>query len=443
MSVPTPTAGFKIPKKLEGFLKPHRYNVAYGGRGGAKSQTISQLLLAEGASKPLRILCAREVQRSIRDSVHALLSDKIEEVGLGEFYEVLNTEIRGINGTEIVFAGLMGHTIQSIKSYEGIDICWVEEAHTVSKNSWQVLIPTIRKPGSKFFISFNPELESDNTYERFVLNPPPDCESVEINYMDNPWFPDVLEKERLYAQKSMPKDEYEHVWLGKPRLVIAGAIYPGEIRDMVTGGRFTRVPYDPRFEVHTFWDLGWNDQMTIVMVQKTHPSAINVIDYFEDSHKKYSEIVSEIEKLPYRWGVDWLPHDGDQHHPTSGESAKSTLRQLGRRNVRVIPRGDPDERIRQSRMVFPRLSIDNTDRTCETGYRGGKRLMTCLKSYKRGIPERTGEPGAPVHDEYSHAADAFGNMCLMANRIVNSGDEPRRATLPKRRQLDRGMGALG
>ena len=433
----------QIPEKLAGFVYPKRYNVAYGGRGAAKSHTIAQLLLAKGAGSPRRILCAREVQRSIRDSVHALLSDKIKELGLEDFYEPLNTEIRGINGTEFLFAGLLGHTIQSIKSYEGIDDCWVEEAQTVSKNSWAILIPTIRKAGSQFYVSFNPELESDDTYQRFVETPPPDSQVVEINYLDNPWFPSELEKERLYAQKTMPKDEYEHIWLGRPRLVVAGAIFPGEMREMVGANRITRVPYDPRFEVHTFWDLGWNDKLTVIMVQKTHPSALNVIDYYEDSHKKYSEVVAELDKLGYRWGVDWLPHDGEQHHPTSGESAKTMLRKLGRRSVRVIPRGDPEERIRQARMVFPRVSIDSGDRKCDTGYRGGKRLVTCLKTYKRGIPESTGEPGRPVHDESSHAADAWGNMCLMADKIVNSGDVRPPRSLAPRRQLDRGMGALG
>ena len=136
-------AQVEFPEKLEPLFTPARYKVLYGGRGGAKSWGIARTLLVLGASKPIRILCAREIQKSINESVHQLLKDQIQALGLSDFYEVLNNEIRGKNGTLILFAGLK-HNVHNIKSKEGVDICWVEEAQTVSRTSWDTLIPTIR-----------------------------------------------------------------------------------------------------------------------------------------------------------------------------------------------------------------------------------------------------------------------------------------------------------
>src|SRR5690606_19695553 len=163
----------EFPSKLKPLFQPYRYKVAYGGRGATKSWGFARALLIQGAQRKLRILCTREVQKSIKDSVHSLLSDQIQAMGLGHIYQVLQTEIRGVNGTEFLFAGLSTQTVESIKSYEGVDICWVEEARAVSKRSWSILIPTIRKEGSEIWVSFNPELDTDETYVRFVVNPPP------------------------------------------------------------------------------------------------------------------------------------------------------------------------------------------------------------------------------------------------------------------------------
>jgi predicted phage terminase large subunit-like protein len=211
-----------IPKKLYPIFKPMRYKVMHGGRGGGKSQTIARVLLAMGAQKKLRILCAREVQKSLRDSVYKLLSDLISEMKLdvpnedtgGFSYEVQNNTILGSNGTEFVFTGLLEQTMSSIKSFEGVDICWIEEAHSVSEVSWDILVPTIRKPGSELWISFNPTLEEDEVYQRFILSPPANAWICEINWRDNPWFPAELEEERKQMEFRNP-DKYQHVWEGK------------------------------------------------------------------------------------------------------------------------------------------------------------------------------------------------------------------------------------
>ena len=164
-------ANAEFPEKLSILFDKARYKVLYGGRGGAKSWGVARALLILGCKSTLRILCAREFQTSIKDSVHKLLSDQIYALGLESFYEITQNSIRGKNGSEFAFVGLKNN-VANIKSFEGVDICWVEEAQTVSKTSWNVLIPTIRKEQSEIWVTFNPELESDETYQRFVISPP-------------------------------------------------------------------------------------------------------------------------------------------------------------------------------------------------------------------------------------------------------------------------------
>jgi phage terminase large subunit len=175
-----------FPEKLQFLFAPKRYKVAHGGRGSGKSYNFAQALILLAAQKPMRVLCTREIQKSIKQSVHLLLSDQIQRLGLGAFFTVLETEIRGMNGSLFMFAGLAQHTVESIKSIEGCDIVWVEEAQTVSKKSWDILIPTIRKDDSEIWVSFNPDLDTDDTYTRFVLNPAPSATVVEMNFGDNP-----------------------------------------------------------------------------------------------------------------------------------------------------------------------------------------------------------------------------------------------------------------
>ena len=174
------TANAEFPEKLQFLFEPSRYKVLHGGRGGAKSWGVARALLIKGAASPLRILCARELQNSIVESVHHLLQTQIDALKLESFYEVQNQLIRGLNGTEFIFAGLK-QNITRIKSFEAVDIVWVEEAQTVSKKSWDTLIPTIRRDNSEIWITFNPELDTDETYQRFVLNPPSDAKVVKVN----------------------------------------------------------------------------------------------------------------------------------------------------------------------------------------------------------------------------------------------------------------------
>lgn len=398
----------KFPRKLQPLFKPARYKVAHGGRGGAKSWGFARALLIMGAQKRLRILCTREVQRSIKDSVHKLLSDQIEALGLCAFYEIQSAVIKGANGTEILFAGLSDMTAESIKSFEGVDVVWCEEAQAISKRSWDILIPTIRKDGSEIWISLNPELETDETWARFIASPPPDSVVMEINYRDNPWFPSVLEQERLHAKESMPKADYENIWEGKCRPTVSGAIYAEEVADLVAGGRYTDVAYDPAIKVHVVWDLGWNDSMSLILAQR-HLSTLRVIEYIEDSHKTLDWYSAELRKRNYNWGSLWLPHDGAHGDYKTGKSAQTLLQDMSW-DVEITPSQPVETGIRNARMALRQTHIDRTK---------GARLMECLKRYRRGVPNSTGEPGKPVHDEWSHGADCFRYLAINAERMTN------------------------
>jgi phage terminase large subunit len=412
----------EFPSKLKFLFQPSRYKVVRG-RGSSKSWGFARALLILGASRPIRVLCTREVQKSIKDSVHQLLTDQIQLLGLGAHYQVIETEIRGINGTRFLFAGLSTQTIESIKSFEGIDICWVEEAQGVTKRSWTILIPTIRKNGSEVWVSFNPDLDDDETYVRFVVNPPPDCISIEMNYHDNPWFPEVLEKERAHAERTMPKDEYENIWLGKCKAAVDGAIYAGEIRDAIEHGRICNVPYEPKFKVHTVWDLGWNDKMSVILAQR-HLSEIRVIDYIEESHRTLDWMSGELRNRRYHWGKMFLPHDGGHGNYQTGESAVKKMAGLGWDVARTQGSGDAqygvpnlpiETGIKHARMAFNKVYFDKTR---------ADRLIQCLKRYKRNIPVSTGEPATPVHDEYSHGADCFRYLSLIASQMSNEDWKP-------------------
>lgn len=403
----------RFPPKLKFLFEPARYKCAYGGRGSGKSWGVARALLILGAGKKLRVLCTREVQKSIKDSVHKLLSDQIEALGLGSFYRILETDIQGLNGTEFMFAGLSTQTVESIKSYEGIDVCWAEEAQKITHKSWTILIPTIRKDGSEIWITFNPELDDDETYQRFVVNTPPNSQVVKINYHDNPWFPTVLEGERAHAQKTLSADEYANIWEGDCKAAVEGAIYAGEIRETIEHGRLCNVPYDAKLKVHAVFDLGWNDQTSIILCQR-HVSELRVIEYIEDDHKTLDWYSAELRNKHYNWGKMFLPHDGGHKNLQTGKSAAEVMRGL-KWSVHMVPNVPIETGIKQARMAFNKVYFDKAK---------SERLIQCLKRYKRNIPVSTGEPAAPVHDEYSHGADAFRYLALSASSMNNEELKP-------------------
>ena len=210
-------AKVEIPQKLVPvFQGRSRYRAAVGGRGSGKSLSFALMAAVRGYAEPLRILCARELQNTIKDSVHSEIVRALDMYPwLNAAYTYGESFIRGRNGTEFLFKGLRTN-YQEIKSLSGINICWVEEAEATSEASWQVLTPTIRAPGSEIWVTWNPDSEDSPVRKRFILNPPRNLTIAEMNYCDNPWFPEVLEEERQECLRLNP-DDYGHIWLGECR----------------------------------------------------------------------------------------------------------------------------------------------------------------------------------------------------------------------------------
>lgn len=398
-----------LPDKAQCLFEQRRYTVLHGGRGSAKSHSVARALLLMASQAPLRVLCCREIQRSIRDSVHRLLSDCIESMGLSSFFDVLDTEIRAINGALFIFSGLSTQTVESIKSLEGVDLVWVEEAQSISDKSWSMLIPTIRKPGSRFILTMNPQLESDPTSQRFLVNPPPDCLAVAMNWQDNPWFPAELDAERRYHETHYP-DTYDHVWGGSYLPAVEGAIYFKEVQAAQESGRIGRVPYDRKLPVHTGWDLGVRDSTSIVMWQQSGRE-VWIIDYYEATGEGIAHYAQVLQERGYVWGTHWAPHDIQVRELGTGKSRLEVAASLGIK-YKIVPQIGLKDGVDAVRDVFSRLWID--EGKC-------KRLIDCLKNYRWAMNLQLNEPKpAPVHDWASHGADALRYMAVAIN------DKPKR-----------------
>jgi len=409
----------RFPKKFEALFQPEkiRYRIFYGGRGGAKSWCFARALLAKGTKQPMRILCAREFQTSIKDSVHKLLSDQIYALDMESFYEITQNSIKGINGTEFIFAGIKNNT-NNIKSIEGINIAWVEEAQAVSANSWNVLIPTIRRQDSEIWVSFNPELPTDETWKRFVESPPESSVVVKVNWNDNPWFPEVLNLERL-SLKARDLSAYNNVWEGGTRNTVNGAIFGKEMEMAELEGRITNVPYDPSKPCHIIFDLGWADNTAAWIIQFIG-FEIRVIRYFEDNQKTIQHYLSLMQTFGYVYDTIWLPHDAAAKSLGTGKSIEEIVRATGMK-VQMLNRVPITDSINAARTIFPRCYFDR--KNTEEG-------LNCLRHYRYDVDVNGSFSQKPLHDIYSHGADAWRYIGLMVNE-------------PKKRQPVKQNYALG
>lgn len=411
---------WQFAQHVQEIWQPYRYKVLYGGRGGVKSWTAADYHLIGGYQATWRVLCAREVQKSIKESVHQLLSDRIRSLGLSNFYTVLQNEIRGANGTKFSFTGLSNLTADSIKSYESYNRFWGEEANTLTDRSLDILLPTIRANDSELMFTLNPELDTDPVYQRFIEVPRDDTLAIECSYHNNPWFPKVLEDERqaFLRQVEMGKrrqSDYDWIWEGKCKPAVDGAIYPDEIARVLKDGRLTTVPHRPEYKTYTVWDLGWNDSMVILFVQVI-AGAVHIFDCIIDSHRTYESYVREIKDRGYlNMKTAWLPHDGRAKNAQTGKSPIELLNDLGLETDR---NGVPDIGINQgieaTRQMFPRLYFDKDK--CSG-------LFNQLRRYARIISPTTGEPGGPRHDENSHAGDALRYVAVIERELNNDTDD--------------------
>jgi phage terminase large subunit len=390
----------EFPEKLEFLFKPKRYKTLYGGRAGTKSWGIARALLIQSRQQPLRNLCTREIQKSISDSVHKLLCDQIQALGFQDFYRITNTSITGANGSEFIFSGLKSN-INSLKSYEGVDRVWVEEAANVSKQSWEVLKPTIRKAGSEIWTSFNPELETDYTYRTMVLNPPPDSTVVKIGWRDNPWLSEEIRRDIEHLKAADP-DAYEHIYEGMCKQVVEGAVYKNELLAADKEGRICRVPYDPTFPVDTFWDLGYADSTSIWFAQSIG-FEFRVIDYITGSQQGLQAYIKKLQEKPYVYKTHYLPHDARAHQLGTGRSIEEMMREAGL-NVSIVPRLSIEDGIAAARAIFPKSYFDN-ENTADG--------VQALRHYRYEMDDKLLTfKKQPLHDWASHSADAFRTMAV-------------------------------
>ena len=390
------------------------YMVLYGGRHGIKSWSIARQLIIDAASGPLRTLCCRETMQSITDSVHELLSTQIEVLGLSAHFLIQKNEIIGINGSKFSYAGLR-HNARLIKSFEGYDRAWVEEAQSVTKDSWNILLPTIRKEGSQIFISFNPDLVSDYTYQHWVCNPPPGTRKQETSYLDNIWLSQKSRDEIEYMQEADP-DEYEHIYLGVPREAVEGAIYKDEIRQAEREGRICAVPYDARMPIDVSFDLGFADEVDMWFSQPVGMQ-IRVLDFYSNSHKAIDFYCQQIQQRGYTIGAIYLPWDGGTKQLGSGKSIEEIMRAKGFK-VRVIPQNKVHVGINAVRTIFNQLWFDKDK--CSDG-------LSRLRRYQWGAPDSNGQGRRePMHDDASHPADALRTLA-MALRPEPIKQQPRPA----------------
>lgn len=389
-----------------------KHYALYGGRGGGKSWVIARFLLIRGAEEPLRIACCREIQKNIDESVYQLLVDQIIALGLEDHYTVHDKEIVGnFHDTLFTFHGLWRNPT-GLKSMEGYDYCWIEEAAAASKQSIRVLIPTLRKNTSKFIWSWNPEYEHDAVELLFrdLTKPeatrlPPRTVLVKVGHEDNPWFPDVLREEmdNLYANDP---DMADHVYGGDYIKTVDGAYFAQELRQARLQGRFSNIVYDPSFEVKAFWDLGSSDATAIWIVQFVGEN-IHVIDYIEGAGHGPGYYMAELRRAGYDKCTCYIPHDGAHVHADNPRqmSYEAQLKEAGFPTKLVANQGKnaAQQRIDAMRRIFPRMHF-NEDAT--------KPGVRALGHYHEKIHENSKARMGPEHDWSSHASDAAGIIAL-------------------------------
>jgi phage terminase large subunit len=362
------------------------------------------------ANEPGVVVCGREFQNSLDESSMAEVKAAVaSEPWLAANYDVGEKYIRTLDRKiEFAFLGLR-HNLDSIKSKALIRLLWVDEAEPVSETAWMKAIPTVREDGSEVWVTWNPERKKSATHKRFRLDPPEQSKIVELNWRDNPWFPDRLDAVRLEDKAKRP-DQYEHVWEGDYVTVVEGAYFASALSEAKIGGRISAVSPDPLMSIRAFWDIGGTgaraDACSIWIAQFVGRE-IRVLNYYEAQGQPLATHVAWLREHGYKDAVMILPHDGATHDKVYDVSYESALREAGFDVPEPIPNqgaGAAKMRVEAARRLFPSIWFNAS--TTEAG-------RDALGWYheKRSDDERDIGLG-PDHDWSSHAADAFGLMCV-------------------------------
>lgn len=431
------TLDIQTARAFAPLLEPARYKGAWGGRGSGKSHFFAESLIDDSLRFPgLRSVCIREVQKSLKESAKRLIEDKIDHFKLGEkngfkvYKEVIETPGDGI----IVFNGMQDHTAESIKSLEGFNRAWVEEAQTLSARSLSLLRPTIRGDGSELWFSWNPRRKTDPVDVMLRQGElPTGAKVIKANWSDNPWFPAVLEQERLDCLRDNP-DQYDHIWEGGYVTVAEGAYYARCLAEARKDGRIAPVAPDPLMQIRLFVDIGGTgaraDAFTIWAAQFIGLQ-IRVLNYYEAVGQPLSAHLDWLRSQGYtpERAQIWLPHDGATQDRVHAVSYESALKSAGYK-VTVVPnqgRGAAKQRIEAVRRLFPSIWID--DRKCSAG-------LEALGWYHEKIDEARNIGLGPEHDWSSHGADSFGLMCV----THKPPEKPKTPRVQQFQPFDSGMG---
>ena len=389
---------FKVLFDLDSDL---RHIVLYGGRASGKSTSVALFLLILGMNKKLRILCTREVQNSIADSVHKLLSDLISKYKLNT-WEVQKDIIRNKQtGSEIFFKGLHNNS-QSIKSIEGIDIVWVEEAQSVSADSINTLVPTIRKAGSRLIWTFNRLTENDPVWELIVKKAD---NRTFVQKINSDAIESLLSKEIIEEREKMRTDNpemFDHVWLGEPMTAKTGSVFGKQLAQARNEGRITKVPYDASTGVYTAWDLGIGDS-TVIWFFQVVGREIHFIDHYEGSNEDLGHYISHIQNKPYQYTTHFLPHDSKARELQTGMTRVEFFNNHGIYNIEVLrptnfSLGQDDIDL----VARPKFSLCWFDEEkCQRG-------LECLRAYHYEYDNKNKLlRNKPEHDWSSHSSSAF------------------------------------
>lgn len=397
------------PKLVEVFAGSYRIRGAYGGRGSGKTRSFALMAAVHGyrfgmSGRTGQILCAREFMNSLAESSFQEIKGAIKSVPwLDAYYDCGDRYIRSKDRRiEFIFQGLR-HNIDSVKSKSKIILAWIDEADSVSEEAWVKLMPSVREKDSEVWVTWNPERKNSPVDIRFRRQQSDDMKVVEINYTDNPWFPEVLEIERQRDLLQRP-ELYPHIWEGEYLEYSEGAYYARELRDAVN--RICHIPVHGNLPCCTFWDIGASDGCAIWVSQRVGQE-FHLIDFYESWGEPYSHAISWLQSKSYVWDTMYLPHDADHRRQGSvvNKSPKEMLRQL-MPNVRweIVPRiQEIDWGIRQTSDCFPMFWFDSAK--CEAG-------LEHLRLYRRKWVETEKRwSNKPDKSEgHSEAADALRQL---------------------------------
>lgn len=419
------------PKLIPLFTGSADVRAAHGGRGSGKTRSFAMMsavraLMWDSAGREGVILCARQFMNSLDDSSLEEIKAAIRsEPWLQSHFEIGEKYVKTRSGRiRYVFAGL-DRNISSIKSKARILLCWVDEAEPVSEVAWQTLIPTIREEDAELWVTWNPASDTSATHKRFRQTKDPRIKCVEINYRDNPKFPDILDRQRIRDKEERP-DTYDHIWEGAFVSVVEGAYFASMLTQAKADGRISNVGYDPLMTYRAFVDIGGTgaraDAFTIWIAQFVGKE-IRVLNYYEAQGQPLETHLLWMAENGYKPGNTkfWLPHDGSTQDKVFDVSYESALKSVGF-EVEVVPnqgKGAAKARIEAVRRKFSLMWFNEA--TTEAGRKA-------LGWYHEKRDPVRGIGLGPNHDWSSHGADSFGLMCIVH-------DEPTISSAPIRRNL--------